>query len=389
MHILHVVRTLDPAAGGVIECVRQMGLSSVQDGHRVTIAALDEGDEPWWSSFELPAIALGRGRGTYGYVATATDRLRTAIKTADVVIADGLWQYHSRLVHRVCAGRIPYMVYPHGMLDPWFKRQYPLKHLKKYLYWLAAERAVLRDASAVIFTADDERRLARESFRPYRATEAVQAIGSAGAANDANSIAGQQLAFANACPAVVGHPFILFLSRIHEKKGIDLLLAAFCQQAAAHPQVHLVIAGPDPDHLQSKLMAAITNTALEARIHWPGMLRGEAKWGAFRAAHGFCLPSHQENFGLVIAEALACGTPVLTTTQVNIWREVVAAGAGAAVTDTAPAISDMLGTFLALPENHRRGMGERGVGLFNQTFAITTAARARNRFFSQVIAHHA
>jgi glycosyltransferase involved in cell wall biosynthesis len=366
-----------------------MGLSSIQDGHQVTVAALDGGDEPWWTSFELPAIALGCGRGTYGYAATASNRLSAASSGADLVVADGLWQYQSRLVHRVCAGRIPYVVYPHGMLDPWFKRQYPLKHLKKYLYWLTAEYAVLRDAQAVVFTADDERLLARESFRPYRVNEAVQAIGSAGAANDAEAIDRQRAAFAGICPEVADKPFILFLSRIHEKKGIDLLLTAFQRQAAAHPQLELVVAGPDPDQLQSRLMATVTDAEVAKRIHWPGMLRGDAKWGAFRAARGFCLPSHQENFGLVIAEALACGAPVLTTTQVNIWREVVAAGAGLAVSDNAPAIGDMLGKFLALNATEILIMGEQAMKLFQQTFAIATAARARNQFFSKVIAHYA
>ena len=102
----------------------------------------------------------------------------------DAVIVHGLWQYSSFGVWRALAGTdTPYFVFPHGMLDPWFKRTYPAKHFKKLLYWPWAEYRVLRDAAAVLFTSEEERRLARESFALYRAREVVVNYGTAAPRN--------------------------------------------------------------------------------------------------------------------------------------------------------------------------------------------------------------
>ena len=130
-------------------------------------------------------------------------------------------------------------------------------------------------------------------------------------------------------PRFAAAVFLLFLSRIHEKKGCDLLLRAFAKIAAEYPELYLVVAGPDPMQLESRLRTQADRAGIGHRVYWPGMLQGAAKYGAFRCAEAFVLPSHQENFGIVVAEALACGTPVLISDQVNIWREILESGVGA------------------------------------------------------------
>src|SRR5439155_8804732 len=110
----------------------------------------------------------------YGYNTKLLPWLRTHADRYDAMIINGLWQYNSFAVWRVLHKKsVPYFVFPHGMLDPWFKRTYPLKHIKKWLYWPWAEYRVLRDARAVFFTCEEERRLARQSFWLYKCNEVV------------------------------------------------------------------------------------------------------------------------------------------------------------------------------------------------------------------------
>ena len=180
MKILHLLATLDPRAGGPIEGVRQSGVEMASLGHQVEVVSLDAPDAPFIAAFPLPVHALGPARGNYGYTSRLVPWLREHAPRYDAVIVNGLWQYHSFGAWRALSDLgVRYYVFAHGMLDPWFKHAYPLKHLKKWLYWPWGEYRVLRDARAVLFTTEEERMLARQSFRLYRAHERVVSFGTA------------------------------------------------------------------------------------------------------------------------------------------------------------------------------------------------------------------
>ena len=157
------------------------------------------------------------------------------------------------------------------MLDPWFKHTYPLKHLKKWLYWPWAEYRVLRDAQAVLFTSEDERLLARESFWFYQAREAVVAYGTRTPPDDAETL---RTHFYAVHPELHGKTLLLFMSRIQEKKGCDLLIEAFAKVAGQDPNLHLLMAGPDQTGWIAKLQAQAGRLGIAERITWPGMLQG-------------------------------------------------------------------------------------------------------------------
>lgn len=330
MRLLHVTTTTDPAMGGVAEAVRQMCEALQAQGHENEVASTDATPRV---DYPVPHHALGPARGSYRYCPALLPWLRAQAERFDAVLAHGLWQHPSFAVRRAVRGRRPYFVWPHGMLDPWFRRTYPLKHAKKWLYWPWGEYRVLRDATAVLFTCEEERRLARQSFWLYRAHEAVAPLGLAdpGVA-DAER---QRAAFFERFPALRGRRLLLFLGRLHVKKGCDLLLQAFAAEAGEDSSARLVMAGPDQTGWQPELERLAESLGLGERVVWTGMLTGDLKWGALRAADAFILPSHQENFGLAVVEALACGTPVLLSDQVNIWREATTADAGLAAPDTA------------------------------------------------------
>src|SRR5205085_10557293 len=161
---------------------------------------------------------------SYRYSRTLWPWLRQHGGDYDRVIVNGIWQYLSFAAWRRYAGpSIPYYVFPHGMLDPWFKRTFPLKHLKKWLYWPWAEYRVLRDAAGVIFTSEEERSKARRSFWLYRAKEKISQLGieePRPAGPEARHL------FLAKFPEVEKMRMLLFLGRIHPKKGCDLAIDA-------------------------------------------------------------------------------------------------------------------------------------------------------------------
>ena len=354
----------------MVESVRQSSMALQALGCFVEVASCDASDSTYLQDTPFPVHALGPGRGGYQLTPHLVPWLLANSPRFDAVIANGLWQFPSYAVRKAMRqlGK-PYLIFTHGMLDPWFKRTYPLKHLKKALYWPVGEYQVLRDAAAVLFTCEEERILARKSFRMYRANEYVVQFGTA--APRGNPVVQRRLFFTQ-FPQLKDKPFILFLSRIHPKKGIDLLISAFAQIYRDGPH-QLVIAGPDQVGLMTSLKQLAVKLNIQDRIHWPGMLSGDLKWGAFHACESFALPSHQENFGIVIAEAMACQKPVLISNKVNIWREVEAASAGLIEDDSEAGVTNLLGRWKDLPDVERGHMAVNATACFKERFEVQAA----------------
>jgi len=370
--ILRAIHTVNPALGGPIESVKQSSASLIQRGHSVEIISLDAPTDGWVLDHPIAVHAVGPGRGRYGYTPGFTSWIRERHAHYDVVIVHGIWQYHSFGVWRGLRGTsTPYFVFPHGMLDPWFRRTYPLKHLKKLLYWPWAEYRVLRDAAAVLFTSEQERRLARESFSPYHCREMVVDYGTAAPETD---LVSARQDFFNAFPQLRDRRFLLFLGRLHEKKGCELLLKAFAtfrQSAHADQSLDLVIAGPCADERYLNHLKRIATSA--TAITFTGMLSGPRKWGALSAADAFVLPSHQENFGIAVAEALACGTPVLISNKVNIWREIAADDAGLVANDDIGGATRLVEQWASTNPDIRATMRTNAKACFARHFEINRA----------------
>ncbi len=367
VRILHVIHSVDPRGGGPVEGIRQLSAPLVAEGHRVDVLSLDRPGTPWTGP--LPLHTVGTGRPGFGYAPGVVSWLVEHADQYDVTLVNGLWQYGGFAVWRAAQKtRRPYGVFTHGMLDPWFKRRYPLKHLKKWLYWPWGDYRVLRDAGAVFFTCEQERRDARESFPLYRAKEEVLGFGITAPKDDAP---GQLAAFHARFPALAGCRLLLFLGRMHEKKGPDLLLRAFARTPI---DLHLVMAGPADGPYGEWLKRLASELGLADRVTWTGMISGDVKWGAFRAAEAFVLPSHQENFGISVVEALACRCPVLISDKVNIWREITADGAGLAESDTQEATDRLLARWLELPTATRTAMPDRAQACFQRHFQVEEVA---------------
>ena len=362
MKILHLVRSINPIHGGPTEAIRML-VQHAPVGYTAEIATLDDPGASFLAEMPCPVHAFGNSRKPWFSVKLL--RWLTANRGRfDGAVVHGLWQFTGMAATLAFAGRLPYLVFAHGMLDPYFKRAFPLKHLRKWVFWLGVDYWVLRFASLVLFTTAAEQQLAKQTFFLHRWKALVVPLGTVAAPSDTPAL---RESFFRILPLVRGERFLLFLGRIDSKKGCDLLLRAFAVVAPQHPSLHLVMAGPDPKSWTPALQGIAAASGLTERVHWPGMLRGDAKFGAFAACEAFILPSHQENFGIAAVEALASGRPVLLAEPVNIAADLVRAGCALTEPDTLAGTSSLLERWLRLSTAERTQMGKRAV----ETFAIS------------------
>ena len=339
---VHLIHSLDPQGGGVSEAVVRL-------------------DSEFNKCVEKSSIL--------------SNRLSVPEKFS-VVLAHGLWQWPSYMAWKnYKKNGTPYLVFPHGMLDPWFKKSYPLKHIKKQIYWWYRQGEILRDAYAVCFTTEEERLLARKTFSPYQCNEVVTGLGVGDPPGD---LVEQSTLLYSQFPQLKNKRVLLYLGRFHPKKGVDLLINAFVKYS--NDDDILMLAGPNKS--QDSYLKTLQKLSVkkEKQILWTGMLEGDLKWGALRVADALILPSHQENFGMVIAEALSVGTPVFLTNKVNLWREVVDCCAGIVSDDHQEGILELVHKW---SRGEHDQLVENTVSCFREKFNISKTAENIMSLFSK------
>jgi glycosyltransferase involved in cell wall biosynthesis len=230
-----------------------------------------------------------------------------APEKVDLVHFHGLWDLRHSGLSQSCRQRnIPYIVSPHGMLEPWAWRH---KRWKKLPYFYLRERGHLAGAKALLATGADEARRLHEFFS-RRKTVALP-LGLTGDARPDYPAAREKFGWRD------DERVLLFLSRIHPKKGLDLLLRALCGIREARL---VIVGGGDAKYVSELRDFCKKNAADLPRVDWIGEIWGEARWPYFQGVDLFCLPSHSENFGIAVLEACQVGTPALTTTATP-WAE--------------------------------------------------------------------
>ncbi|OSS38184.1 hypothetical protein C723_2885 [Christiangramia flava JLT2011] len=285
----------------------------------------------------------------------------------------GLWQFPNYGVYkaieklRAKGESIPKVAsMPHGMLDPYFQKAEDrrIKAIRNEVVWRFTEKKAINNADAIFFTCEEELKLARTTFKGYEPKREIN-VGY-GIQKPPKFREEFSIAFGKRLPNLQNN-YWLFLSRIHPKKGVDLLIKAYKESVQENSSIpDLVIAGP----LNSSYAKEIQKIAGgHSKIHFPGMLVGEEKWGALYNCETFILPSHQENFGIAVVEAMACGKPVLISKNVNIWREISEIKGGWFFKDlTAASIYNSLKEFTLKPKEQIEAAGANAQTGFQRLF---------------------
>jgi len=376
MRIVHVIITLDPAWGGPPRVAARMAAAQAALGHEVRILsygtpqiqqAVKEmtASIPGFSGVDLDYLEATGWKETL-HAASARARLRELLGRFDVVHIHNVWDSIVRAGAAEAQRRgKPYFIQPNGILDVWCMQQ---KRLKKLLALRLIYRRMLDGAAGLCLGNDDERQAiaplglkAPATLVPLNAVfpEEVKHLPPAGN-------------FYKRYPQLNGQPFIVFLGRLHMKKGLDFLADSFGIFAKSNPTTHLVVIGHD-EGARADFQQRIAQQGVQDRVHLVGPLHGEAKWEAFRDAACFTLPSRQEGFSIAITEALACGLPVVISNECH-FPEVAQAGAGEVVELNARKIAEAFGRVFA-GDATRACMSQAAQRLVETRFNCLLAAR--------------
>lgn len=377
MKITHVVPYMHPNAGGPPVVVDRLCRQLAARGHNVrviTTDALAEGDRGWERNYADAGYQLdihhASGKGAFAYSRSLADGIRAAAVESDLVHLHTVWTYPTLRAAWVCRKLgVPYVVMPHGMLDPNSVRR---KRVKKWLYAKFVEGPNLRRAAGLVYTHAEEERLARQTVVGLPRGWIVPL-----AADEPPDVERRVLAeeFFAQHSDLAGRKVILFLGRLHPKKGLDLLIPAFAELSRRESDVQLVLVGPGDANYVAGLQAEAAKRGIAERVAFLGPLAGRVKWAAYAAATVFALPSYQENFAITVVEAMSVGTPVLLSPHVNIYQEVKEADAGIISSLDMSEIADNLAKIVGNAE-YANWLGCNGRSLVQRTYNWNRTADA-------------
>ena len=362
---LHVCNGLDPVRdGGMVPSILGMTGALAELGRPITIVtptASRLGETPVPPDVRLLGPEV---------------RFEKAIERAELVHFHGLWQVHTRRGSRVARrARVPYLIAAHGMAEPWALRH---KAIKKKIYTALVEGRNLRHAACLHALTRPEishlRALAPRTpvclvpngvdLRPFESLPPADAL-------------------RNQIPILQGKHVLLFFSRVHAKKGLDLLAPALRQVVAEHADIHLLMAGKD-DGALSPFLATMDSYGLRDRVTYLGHLGPEQARLAWSAADSFVLPSHSEGFSMAILEALAARLPVLITRSCH-FPELEQVGGGIVVDADLPGVAVGLRQLLESSKSERAEMARRGRDLVQQRYTWTSQAQRLRSVYQWIV----
>lgn len=376
--MLHVIPSLSPSQGGpsVVLPLMARGLSNAGVGVDVVTTNDDGPGRRSDSPLNRPVahegfacVSFAKQTDFYKVSLPLSSWLRRHVSSYDVVHIHALFSFASTAA-AFYAGRqnVPYIIRPLGVLNRWgtARRRPRLKALS----FRFVEQPMLRDAAAIHYTSPQEQAEA-EAFG-VQSPAAMIPLGIDVGPFDAPPDPGP---FLRQYPAAAGRPIILFLSRLDPKKGLDLLLTALPRIVVSHPRAILVIAGSGEPRFVAALRGQASSLGVADRILWTGFLDGSTKMSALAAASAYVLPSHSENFGMSLLEALAAGNACVVADGVALAADVHESGAGIVVPCEVGPLADAIGRVLG-DSALRRSLGLQAKRLVTQRYSLSSMTTA-------------
>lgn len=352
MRQLHIVQSIASNFGGLGLAALRYSQALALAGADVSLYVVERSSQELEIDDAAGEIFIGGGSGV-GLVAQALNLKKYVdAHNFDVIHIHGTWTPILAVASYIAFLKgISFVVSPHGCLEPW-----ALQHrgLKKKLALSLYQKRIFLKAGMMVATAEQE----LESIRSLGIKTPVAVVPNG---VDIPSVAGK-------CrnTAINGHRKILFLSRIHPKKGLRDLVAAWAQ--VRQPGWRVIIAGPDEEGHLDEIRLQIDSLGLAGDFEFPGLVIGDRKEALFAGADLFVLPTYSENFGIAVAEALARGVPVITTTGAP-WRDIEDWNCGWWVQPGVEGVACALAAAMKTSHEELDQMGQRGISLVKEKYS--------------------
>jgi glycosyltransferase involved in cell wall biosynthesis len=331
MKVLHVIPSVSEKAGGPSQAIFPMCRALREQGIDVLLATTNDGLDERHQSGEVPENYNGVSTiffpaqigSSFKYSRPFSAWLADNVSRFDVVHIHAVFNHACIAAASACRKQgVPYIVRPLGTLDPWSMKQ---KAFRKKIFWQAGIKKMLSEAAAIHYTTAAEQKAVEDSLGMDHGC-----VVPLGIEVDLMDRMLTERKLTELFPELVGYPYVLVLSRLHPKKGLEVLQDAFLSltQGEEFKDVRLVLAGEGEESYETFLKSRIQGHPRAASIVFPGWLAGERKDVVLQNASLLALPSRQENFGVCVMESLASGVPVLITPQVNLSQQIETARAG-------------------------------------------------------------
>lgn len=357
VHIVHHFTQIKKAGGGVPRAVTDLARVLADADDEVTLLTAADSDIPvtraGGTQENLRVTELEDVSRPFQLLSKRGLRSAAeALATADVVHLHGLWRPRNSQIARLARhlGR-PYVLSPHGMLNRWAIARHGWR---KRIHYRLFERRNLAAARIVHFAAEAERDEAA-GWIPHSRSRVIPLAIVLSSFEDLPGIQG----FNDRFPGFDGRPIVLMLGRLDPSKRPELAIEALGRLRSTGMESHLFFAGEgNPEYVEGLRSLARLHGVSEV-THFVGLVVGPLKLSLYQRADVTVLPTRGENFGLVLFESLACGTPVITTRGANTWSDVLRSGGGRVVEPTGEALAACLLGLLS-NDGHRESMGRAG-----------------------------
>lgn len=367
LSVCNVITSVNQDIGGPAVSVPKLAEMLAQEGvgsHLLTLDYSHRGPQvkidPKVTLHSYPTSLLYARFGGFSFqAAQQLDFL--ASHQLDILHSHSLWLFLNFYARRTALNNnLPLIISPRGALEPWSLLQ---NGLKKRLVWALCEYKNLESASLFHATSEQE----AQSIRSLGFNQPIAIIPN-GVSNELLVSTSSRKELEVQFPKCKDKRWLLFLSRLHPKKGLDTLITVWKELAKYHPEWHLIIAGPDRSGYKSTLEELAADIGVLESLTFTGLLTGALKVSALYNSDVFVLPTHSENFGIAIAESLGCGTPVITTNNAP-WEDLITTSSGWWIDDHKSSLLEALVEAMDLSEGELSAMGKRGRELILQKYS--------------------
>lgn len=372
MRFLQIIRSIDPYCGGTVDGVRQIKAALEVLGVESDVLACGGSAE---MKPESGVFVFGSGFTGFGFSLQAFLWFLRNLHKYDLFLIHEPWAFPAVMALVALAPRRkPYHLFPHGALEQQIADLFPIKHLKKRLFWFCLGRFVCDFSQSVIFLSTEE--MGNSTSFKTRARKDVIQYGIAGYSA---RLAGRPQA--DRSSQFSTSRYLLYLGRLDKKKGCAILLDAFMMSAHQHGY-SLVFCGPDQCGFQKEALARYGSNTEMCRVKFVGFVDDRRKWELLQDCEAFVLSSYRENFGTAVAEALSCGTPVVISREVGVSSKIHRYGGGY-VLDLKPArFADAFVNLWNLDPVSLMALKQASRKCFEDCFSMDVLAAELNRVLS-------